>query len=136
MDLTELTNSEIDQAIGVSEILSYVPRISKHPGSGNDKLLVSLQPHDKDGSIEHFPFGFGRHFCLGANWVRLICRVAIRTLNERFQIARIPHVTRAVCPSSVVQGLMEMEAVLTLRKTGLCSNPNALTVPYHTPEGT
>jgi cytochrome P450 family 142 subfamily A polypeptide 1 len=63
---------------------------------------------------EHLSFGFGSHFCLGANLARMEMRVALGRILERLPDLRLDQASPAsVFPSSVVNGLSQLPAVFT-----------------------
>ena len=71
--------------------------IAGHPIQADDKVVVWYSSANRDESVfenpdrfeitrdpnEHLSFGFGRHFCLGANLARLEMRVVYETLLDR-----------------------------------------------------
>lgn len=53
---------------------NHDPAVFEDPGTMN----IERDPNP------HFGFGWGLHFCLGANLARLEARIALRALLERF----------------------------------------------------
>jgi cytochrome P450 len=81
-------------------------------GSANHDEAVFDDPERFDvgrGENRHMAFGFGSHFCLGANLARLECRVALNALLartrsfERTDGARLP-----LHPSIVFRGVTQL----------------------------
>lgn len=62
--------------------------------------------------IQHLAFGFGIHFCLGANLARLEGRVALDELLKRFPEWDIDHDNTRLAPTSTVRGWERMPLVL------------------------
>ncbi|HEY5698460.1 MAG TPA: cytochrome P450, partial [Acidimicrobiales bacterium] len=67
--------------------------------------------HRKD--IQHLTFGFGLHFCLGANLARLEARVALDELLNRFPEWDLDTAGMKLAPTSTVRGWESMPIVLT-----------------------
>ena len=66
--------------------------------------------HRKD--IQHLTFGFGLHFCLGANLARLEGRVALDELLNRFPEWDVDTAGMKLAPTSTVRGWESMPIVL------------------------
>jgi cytochrome P450 len=66
--------------------------------------------HRKD--IQHLTFGFGLHFCLGANLARLEGRVALDELFNRFPEWDVDTAGMKLAPTSTVRGWESMPIVL------------------------
>ncbi|MBW1832877.1 MAG: cytochrome P450, partial [Deltaproteobacteria bacterium] len=61
---------------------------------------------------KHIAFGFGSHFCLGANLARLELRTALRALLRRFEtVALKPGGRREWVSSSFTRGPLHMDLV-------------------------
>jgi cytochrome P450 len=80
--------------------------------SANRDEAVFDEPHrfrvDRHPN-EHLAFGFGPHFCLGANLARMEIRVVLRRILERLPKIRLAEGARAVpTPSALIDGLDEM----------------------------
>jgi cytochrome P450 len=107
-DASQITNGSIDQAITDSKILTHVNRIHSR---SSQKQRVSLCPVQANGAPRDIPFGFGHHFCLGASWVREVCRCAIASLVSRFGEIRIESISRSSQDgsSALVGGILNAE---------------------------
>jgi len=58
---------------------------------------------------EHLAFGFGPHYCLGANLARMEIRVVLRKVLERLPELRLAHGAAPVpTPSALIDGLDEL----------------------------
>jgi cytochrome P450 len=62
--------------------------------------------------IQHLTFGFGVHFCLGANLARLEGRVALDELLKRFPEWDVDHDRMQLAPTSTVRGWERMPLIL------------------------
>ena len=62
--------------------------------------------------IQHLTFGFGLHFCLGANLARLEGRVALDELLNRFPEWDVDYDGMKLAPTSTVRGWERMPLVL------------------------
>jgi cytochrome P450 len=62
--------------------------------------------------VQHLTFGYGVHFCLGANLARLEGRVALDELLNRWPEWDIDHDNAALAPTSTVRGWERMPLVL------------------------
>lgn len=62
--------------------------------------------------IAHLTFGFGLHYCLGANLARLEGRVALEELLERFPEWDIDRDRMELAPTSTVRGWQRLPIVL------------------------
>jgi cytochrome P450 len=62
--------------------------------------------------ISHLTFGFGLHFCLGANLARLEGRVALDELLNRFPEWDVDYDGMRLAPTSTVRGWESMPVVL------------------------
>jgi cytochrome P450 len=65
--------------------------------------------------IQHLTFGFGLHFCLGANLARLEGRVALDELLNRFPEWDIDYDNISLAPTSTVRGWEHMPLLLPSR---------------------
>src|SRR3546814_15458577 len=70
----------------------------------------SVHSHRED--IQHLTFGFGLHFCLGANLARLEGRVALDELLTRFPEWEIDYDDIKLAPTSTVRGWERMPLIL------------------------
>ena len=66
--------------------------------------------HRKD--IQHLTFGYGLHYCLGANLARLEGRVALEELLKRFPEWDVDHDGMELAPTTTVRGWARMPVVL------------------------
>jgi cytochrome P450 len=62
--------------------------------------------------IQHLTFGYGLHFCLGANLARLEGRVALDELLNRFPEWDVDYEGMRLAPTSTVRGWERMPIVL------------------------
>jgi cytochrome P450 len=66
--------------------------------------------HRRD--VNHLTFGFGLHYCLGANLARLEGRVALDELLNRFPEWDVEYESMRLAPTSTVRGWEHMRLVL------------------------
>jgi cytochrome P450 len=67
------------------------------------RFLVDRRPN------EHLAFGFGPHYCLGANLARMEVRAVLQRILERLPRLRLSEGGRAVpTPSALIDGLAEL----------------------------
>jgi cytochrome P450 len=66
--------------------------------------------HRRD--VNHLTFGFGLHYCLGANLARLQGRVALDELLNRFPEWDVEYESMRLAPTSTVRGWEHMRLVL------------------------
>ena len=100
---------DIDSAVSNSKVIGSVAR-THCPSDGHeswDQVLVSLSLTRRNGSNRNIPFGFGRHYCLGANWARLVIGIGIKEFWNRFPTAQIGSITYSD-PSVVVGGVTDV----------------------------
>jgi cytochrome P450 len=62
--------------------------------------------------IQHLTFGYGLHFCLGANLARLEGRVALDEMLNRFPEWDVDHDAMRLAPTSTVRGWETMPVIL------------------------
>ena len=62
--------------------------------------------------VQHLTFGFGLHFCLGANLARLEGRVALDELLKRFPEWDVDYDNMSLAPTSTVRGWERMPLIL------------------------
>ena len=104
-----MTNTEIDSAISHSEVLSTVRRV--HSDTSVGSCNISLRPTQSGSLTVPIPFGWGPHYCLGANWTRLICRTGVRILSEQLSSLTIERQIHSCDSTEVVSGIVEVEAI-------------------------
>ena len=85
-------SSTIDEVIAKAGIVKSVERKAVNEVQVGQMCLapgttvnVDLAEHlgDPDATAAHYPaFGFGRHYCIGAAWARMVCVSASGTLRE------------------------------------------------------
>src|SRR3954453_601117 len=72
-------------------------------------------PHRYDilrSDLQHLTFGYGLHYCLGANLARLEGRIALDELLNRFPEWDVDHAGMKLAPTSTVRGWDHMPVVL------------------------
>ena len=94
-----------------SPVLLLLASANRDPRRYGDPDVFDI--HRKD--IQHLTFGYGLHFCLGANLARLEGRVALDELLERFPEWDIDHDGMKLAPTSTVRGWERMPIVLPAR---------------------
>jgi cytochrome P450 len=62
--------------------------------------------------LQHLTFGYGLHFCLGANQARLEGRVALDELLNRFPEWDIDYDNSKLAPTSTVRGWERLPLLL------------------------
>jgi cytochrome P450 len=62
--------------------------------------------------IQHLTFGYGLHYCLGANLARLEGRVALDELLNRWPEWDVDHDGMALAPTSTVRGWARMPLIV------------------------
>jgi cytochrome P450 len=62
--------------------------------------------------VQHLTFGYGLHYCLGANLARLEARVALDELLTRFPEWDVDYDNAALAPTSTVRGWERMPIIL------------------------
>jgi len=68
-----------------------------------DRLDVGRDPNP------HVAFGFGAHFCMGANLARLEAEVALRTLCSRFETITLEDDAPAYRPNPILRGIARLD---------------------------
>ena len=63
-------------------------------------------------NTQHLTFGYGLHFCLGANLARLEGRVALDEMLTRFPEWDVDHDNAKLSPTSTVRGWEAMPIIL------------------------
>jgi cytochrome P450 len=91
-----------------SAILLLVAAANRDPRRYENPDVFDIHRDD----IQHLTFGFGLHYCLGANLARLEGRVALDELLTRFPEWDVDHDGMALAPTSTVRGWARMPIVL------------------------
>jgi cytochrome P450 len=94
-----------------SPVLLLVAAANRDPRRYTDPDVFDI--HRKD--ITHLTFGYGLHFCLGANLARLEGRVALDELLRRFPEWEIDDDDIELAPTSTVRGWERMPLILPTR---------------------
>lgn len=93
---------------------AHARRVLSHPDVPvATAVLVRLHitsPDIEDETTPPLPFGLGPHHCLGAAWVRMVCRTSCRALVRRYRIHLIS--ATAAEPRHLIPGLSELLVVL------------------------
>jgi cytochrome P450 len=94
-----------------SAILLLVAAANRDPRRYENPDVFDIHRSD----IQHLTFGYGLHYCLGANLARLEGRVALDELLNRFPEWDIDLENSALAPSSTVRGWERLPIVLPSR---------------------
>jgi cytochrome P450 len=94
-----------------SPILLLVASANRDPRRYTNPDVFDIHRED----IQHLTFGFGLHFCLGANLARLEGRVALDELLNRFPEWDVDHDQMELAPTSTVRGWERMPILLAGR---------------------
>ncbi len=97
-----------DTTLGEQKILEGQSVVMVYASANRDEAVFD-EPHrfrvDRRPN-EHLAFGFGPHYCLGANLARMEVRVVLRRVLERLPGLRLAEGGRAVqTPSALIDGL-------------------------------
>jgi cytochrome P450 len=100
-----------DTEIGERKILEGQSVVMVYASANRDEAVFD-EPHrfrvDRQPN-EHLAFGFGPHYCLGANLARMEVRVVLRSVLERLPHLRLADGGCAVpTPSALIDGLDEL----------------------------
>jgi cytochrome P450 len=97
-----------DTALGGREIREGQSVVMVYASANRDEAVFE-DPHElrvDRAPNEHLAFGFGPHYCLGANLARMEIRVVLRRVLERLPAIRIAAGGRAMpTPSALMDGL-------------------------------
>src|SRR4051812_19636869 len=91
-----------------SAILLVMASANRDPRRYDDPDVFDIHRED----ISHLPFGFGLHYCLGANLARLEGRIALDELLTRFPEWDVDYSSMELAPTSTVRGWERMRLVL------------------------
>src|SRR5690606_41254237 len=91
-----------------SAVLLAVGAASRDPRRYRDPAVFDIHRDD----ITHLTFGFGLHYCLGANLARLEGRVALDELLNRWPEWDVDHDAMRLAPTSTVRGWERMPLLL------------------------
>ena len=78
------------------------------PAATSDPDVFDIHRDD----IQHLTFGYGLHYCLGANLARLEGRVALDELLNRFPEWDVDYDNIELAPTSTVRGWERMPIVV------------------------
>jgi cytochrome P450 len=92
-----------------SAILLLVASANRDPRRYENPDAYDIRRTD----VQHLTFGYGLHYCLGANLARLEGRVALDELLNRFPEWEIDYDNIKLAPTSTVRGWERMPLVLT-----------------------
>jgi len=100
-----------DTSLGDRKILEGQSVVMVYASANRDEAVFE-EPHrfrvDRSPN-EHMAFGFGPHYCLGANLARMEIRAVLRRILERLPGIRLAEAGRAVpTPSALIDGLDEL----------------------------
>jgi cytochrome P450 len=91
-----------------SAILLLMASANRDPRRYDDPDVFDIHRDD----ISHLTFGFGLHYCLGANLARLEGRVALEELLNRFPEWDVDYDGMKLAPTTTVRGWERMPIVL------------------------
>jgi len=91
-----------------SPVLLIVASANRDPRSHTDPDRFDIHRTD----VQHLTFGYGLHYCLGANLARLEGRVALDEMLQRFPEWEIDRDAMRLAPTSTVRGWERMPIVL------------------------
>jgi cytochrome P450 len=92
-----------------SAVLLLVASANRDPRRYTDPDVFDIHRDD----IQHLTFGFGPHYCLGANLARLEGRVALDELLNRFPEWDVDEAGMELAPTTTVRGWQRMPIVLS-----------------------
>jgi cytochrome P450 len=97
-----------------SAILLLLASANRDPRRYRDPDVYDIRRDD----IQHLTFGYGLHYCLGANLARLEGRVALDELLNRFPEWDIDDDNIELAPTSTVRGWARMPLILREQERG------------------
>jgi cytochrome P450 len=92
-----------------SAILMLMASANRDPRRYDQPDVYDIRRDD----IQHLTFGYGLHFCLGANLARLEGRVALDELLNRFPEWDVDLEDSALAPTSTVRGWERLPLVIS-----------------------
>jgi cytochrome P450 family 142 subfamily A polypeptide 1 len=96
-------------------IAMQYPSANRDPSVFTEPYKFDVKRDPKEQ--KHIAFGFGSHFCLGANLARLELRATLTSLLKAFEtVALKPGGRNEIMSSSFVRGLMHCDLVFTRAK--------------------
>jgi cytochrome P450 len=94
-----------------SAVLLLAASANRDPRRYPDPDVFDIHRED----VQHLTFGFGLHYCLGANLARLEGRVALDELLNRFPEWDVDRDRMQLAPTSTVRGWARMPVILPSR---------------------
>jgi cytochrome P450 len=91
-----------------SPILLMMAAANRDPRRYPDPDVFDIHRED----VQHLTFGWGAHFCLGANLARLEGRIALDEFLNRFPTWDVDYDHIALAPTSTVRGWQHMPVVI------------------------
>jgi cytochrome P450 len=91
-----------------SAVMMLLAAANRDPRRYRDPDVFDIHRDD----ITHLTFGFGLHFCLGANLARLEGRIALEELLDRFPEWDVDYDRMRLAPTSTVRGWETMPLLL------------------------
>jgi cytochrome P450 len=91
-----------------SAVQLLVASANRDPRRHDEPDVYDIHRHD----VQHLTFGYGLHFCLGANLARLEGRVALDELLNRFPEWDVDLEDSALAPTSTVRGWERLPLVI------------------------
>jgi cytochrome P450 len=92
-----------------SPILLLMAAANRDPRRYPDPDVFDIHRED----VQHLTFGWGVHFCLGANLARLEGRIALEELLNRFPTWDVDYDNIELAPTSTVRGWQHMPLVIS-----------------------
>ena len=102
------TTASSAATFGLSAVLLLMASANRDPRRFEDPAAYDIFRSD----LQHLTFGYGLHYCLGANLARLEGRVALDELLNRFPEWDVDYDNIELAPTSTVRGWQRMPLVL------------------------
>jgi cytochrome P450 len=93
---------------GGSALLVIAAAANRDPRRYRNPEVFDIHRDD----VQHLTFGYGLHYCLGANLARLEGQVALDELLNRFPEWELDHAGMALAPTSTVRGWERLPIVV------------------------